>query len=112
MRNPDDEVLHDEAVAAVSSAIEKRYLAGQLEYGAWVYLREPEPAIAAAFELLAANPEALDVEFLFARETKVIRDHDSFGQILARLNLDRFWSDPTTGCPEIFDEPGERNWCD
>lgn len=112
LRNPDDDALHDEAVEAAASAIEKRYLTGQLEYGAWVYLEEPERAIAAAFKLLSANPEALDVEFLFAPETRVIRDDDSFGQILAMLKLDQFWSDRKTGCPEIFAKPGERQWCD
>lgn len=109
LRNPEDAVLHARAVEAVELAIEKRYLTGQLEYGAWVYLGEAERAFNAAERLLEVNPQALDVEFLFASETGVLRDFDRFGEILEELQLVSFWSDPRTRCPEIFHS---YDWCE
>lgn len=106
-----DESRRNAAVVAVEQAIARGDLRGQYIYGAWVFLEQPVRAINAAIELLETNPPELDVEFLFARETRPLRQHDDFRKIVETLNLDDYWRD-TGYCPELFGHPGEQDWCE
>jgi TolB-like protein/DNA-binding winged helix-turn-helix (wHTH) protein len=94
-----DPASRDEAVAAVARAaaaggIEPRFL-----FGAWVYLGEYERAMAHAEQMLDSRAP-FDVEFLFARENRVLRSHPRFGVLLTKVGVDRYW-----------DEAGWPSWC-
>ena len=106
-----DPAVRGQAIAAVESAIRANDLSGQYIYGAWALLRQPAFAIEAALILLEDNPEDLSVEFLFAPETKELRQHDSFGEIITLLDLDDYWSANPANCPNLFDRADERSWC-
>jgi hypothetical protein len=43
-----------------------------------------------AFELLQ-EPTELDLEFLYARETAILRRHPRFGELVTAIGLDRYW---------------------
>ena len=43
-----------------------------------------------AFELLQ-EPTQLDIEFLYARETGILRRHPRFGELVSAIGLDRYW---------------------
>jgi TolB-like protein len=82
-RSPAAIVALEEAAAA--RAIDPRFL-----FGAWIYLGELERAMLLA-EQMAADRRVLDVEFLFARETRDFRRHERFGALLAAIGIDRYW---------------------
>jgi len=71
--------------AARERGISLRYL-----FGAWVFLGDADSAMDVAFELLQ-DPTQFDVEFLFARETVILRRHPRFGELIKALGLDRYW---------------------
>lgn len=73
------------AQAAREHGISPRYL-----FGAWVFLGDADAAMDVAFELLQ-EPSELDVEFLFARETAILRSHPRFGELVTAIGLDRYW---------------------
>jgi tetratricopeptide (TPR) repeat protein len=99
------------AVAAVETAIQANELSGQYVYGAWALLGEPERAIDAALRLLEDDPDAIAVEFLFAPETKAMRQRERFGLVVQSLGLDDYWSAGGANCPSLFERVDERNWC-
>lgn len=58
----------------------------------------------AAFELLH-EPGEFKVEFLFAREARILRCHPRFGELVAAIGLDTYWN--RYGWPTPFVRPGE-----
>jgi hypothetical protein len=74
-------------------------------------LGEPERAIDAALRLLEDDSEAIAVEFLFAPETKAMRQRERFGLVVQSLGLDDYWSAGDANCPGLFERVDERNWC-
>jgi TolB-like protein/DNA-binding winged helix-turn-helix (wHTH) protein len=78
------------ARAAVARAARERGISPRYLFGAWVYLGDADAAMDVAFELLH-QPDELDVEFLFARETSILRRHPRFGELVAAIGLDRYW---------------------
>jgi DNA-binding winged helix-turn-helix (wHTH) protein/tetratricopeptide (TPR) repeat protein len=111
IRDRQDPAALGRAIAAVDYAIEKGYLKGQYEYGAWVYLGETERAFLAAKRLIGANRADFDVEFLFAPETEDLREHPRFEEIPSDLGLLDYWSDGPANCPPIFAQWGKEHWC-
>ncbi len=75
---------------AVARAARERGISLKYLFGAWVYLGEADAAMDVAFELLH-EPADFDVEFLFARETSILRRHPRFGELVAAIGLDRYW---------------------
>ena len=106
-----DETARGRAIAAVEAAIQANDLSGQYIYGAWALLGEPARAIDAARRMLEDHPEDMSIEFLFAPETRELRQHDGFIEIVRMLGLDSYWSANPANCPSLFERPGERNWC-
>jgi hypothetical protein len=74
----------------VTRAVESSGISLKHQFGAWAYLGEADRAMAAAFELIK-DPTEFNVEFLFARETAVLRQHPRFGDLIVALGLDRYW---------------------
>ncbi len=106
-RNGDDA----QAVAAVQLAIRNRWLDGQLVYGAWVYLKEPDKAIDAALDLIRRG-EPFDPEFLFVDETEVLRASPRFGDLLEELRLRDYWAYDGGICPAVFDAGQRAAYCE
>lgn len=104
-----DDAFLDDAVAAVELAIGSYWLDGQLAYGAWVYLEQADRAIDAALELLE-HPESFNPEFLFARETNVLRNSPRFGELLRELGLRDYWVSGGL-CPNVLDAGQRARYC-
>ena len=94
-----DPASRAEATAALEAAAAARTIDPRFLFGAWIYLGEMERAMLLA-EHMTANTRALDVEFLFARETREFRQHPRFGALLADIGLDHYW-----------DVAGWPSWC-
>ena len=75
---------------AVARAARERSISLKYLFGAWVYLGDADAAMDVAFELLH-EPAEFDVEFLFARETAILRRHPRFGELVTAIGLDRYW---------------------
>ena len=88
-----------QAIAAVELAATEGTIAQRFLFGAWIYLGEIERAMSLA-EHMRIEQQTFDVEFLYARETGLLREHPRFGSLLARIGLDGYWD--ATGWP---------SWC-
>jgi hypothetical protein len=96
------------AIEAVARAEQARDIARKYLFGAWVYLGETDRALATALQLLH-DPSSLDVEFLFARETRALRAHPRFGELVRSIGLPRYWDQ--FGWPEVCRREGEDIVC-
>jgi hypothetical protein len=74
-------------------------------------LGESERAIDAVLQLIAEQPDAVSVEFLFAAETRAMRQSERFGLVVEALGLDDYWSSAGASCPSLFERTDEKNWC-
>ncbi len=77
-------------------------------FGAWVYLDEPERALATALKLVN-DPPSLDAQFIFAREARSLREHPRFGELVRAIKLDRYWD--RFGWPAMCMRKGEQIVC-
>ena len=75
----------------------------------------PDPYFTGNFEealdLIDERPGAMSVEFLFAPETRLLRQHSRFAEIVRELELDDYWSADPANCPQQFQALGATNWC-
>jgi len=78
------------AVAAVGRAADRRAISPQHLFGAWVYLGEADRAMDVALQMVG-EPAEFNVEFLFARETALVRRHARFGELVRAIGLDAYW---------------------
>ena len=78
------------AVDAVARAAEDRAISPQHLFGAWVYLGEADRAMDVALQMVS-DPAEFNVEFLFARETALVRRHARFGELVRAIGLDEYW---------------------
>lgn len=98
-----------QAIAAVELAATEGSIAQRFLFGAWIYLGEIERAMSLA-EHMRIEQETFDVEFLYARETRLLREHPRFGPLLARIGLDGYWD--ATGWPSWCRRVGEEIRCE
>ena len=85
-----DPAVRPKAREAVARAARERGISMRYLFGAWVYLGDADKAMDVAFELLH-EPAEFDVEFLWARETSILRRHPRFGELVTAIGLDRYW---------------------
>jgi TolB-like protein/DNA-binding winged helix-turn-helix (wHTH) protein/tetratricopeptide (TPR) repeat protein len=91
---------------ALALAARERNVSLIYQLGAWVYLGDADEAMDVAFELLH-EPAEFKVEFLFAREARILRCHPRFGELVSAIGLDTYWN--RYGWPTPFAGPGEVN---
>lgn len=104
-----DPALRPVARAALARAAREHGISPQYLFGAQVYLNDADAAMEVAFELVHETAE-FDVEFLFARETEILRCHPRFDDLIAAIGLDRYWDE--YGWPGFYASPGEVSGCD
>jgi hypothetical protein len=97
-----------QAVDALTRAEKARDIPRKYLFGAWVYLDEPERALATALKLVNDRP-SLDTQFIFSRETRSLREHPGFGGLIHELGLDRYWD--RFGWPAMCMRKGEQIVC-
>jgi TolB-like protein/DNA-binding winged helix-turn-helix (wHTH) protein len=97
-----------QAVDALARAQASRDIARKYLFGAWLYLKEPDRALATALELMHDRPN-FNVEFLFSREAEGLRRHPRFGELVRALGLNRYWDQ--FGWPEMCHKDGEKILC-
>jgi len=97
-----------QAVEALTRAEEARDIPRKYLFGAWVYLDEPERALATALKLVNDRP-SLDAQFIFSREARSLREHPRFGELIRALGLNRYWD--RFGWPAMCTKKGEQIVC-
>ena len=105
----EDPAARPVAMEALRRAAEERSISPKYLFGAWVYLGDADEAMNVAFELLY-EPAEFDVEFLFARETALLRCHPRFAELAAAIGLDRYWD--VYGWPAMYPRGGEAVGCE
>jgi TolB-like protein/DNA-binding winged helix-turn-helix (wHTH) protein/Tfp pilus assembly protein PilF len=80
----------EDAVAALAQAEEERDVSRRYAFGAWMMLGEHDRALRSALEL-ARDPIEFEVEFVFSREARGLRQHPRFGELVGTLGLDAYW---------------------
>jgi TolB-like protein/DNA-binding winged helix-turn-helix (wHTH) protein/tetratricopeptide (TPR) repeat protein len=103
-----DPAARPAAREALARAARERGVSLQYVYGAWLYLDDADAAMEAAFELLD-EPAEFNVEFLFAREARILRRHPRFGELVTAIGLTRYWD--AYGWPEPCARQGEAIVC-
>lgn len=98
-----------QAIEALASAEEARDIPPKYLFGAWVYLEEPERAVDAGLRLVNDRP-SFNVEFVFSREARSLRQHPRFGELVRAIGLHRYWD--RFGWPEVCRKSGETVSCD
>ena len=96
------------AIEALAQAEDARDIPHKYLFGAWVYLGEDERALTVARKLVNDRP-SFNVEFLFSRETRSLRAHPRFGELIRATGLDRYWDQ--FGWPHVCSRSGERIVC-
>jgi hypothetical protein len=97
-----------EAIAALKRAEDARDIPRKYLFGAWVYLDEPERALATALKLVN-DPPSLDPQFIFLREARSLREHPRFGELIRAIKLDRYWDG--VSWPAMCSKKGEQIVC-
>lgn len=80
------------AIEAVEQAERNGDVPRLFSYGIWTYLGQKDRALDAAFELVEDRPN-FNTEFLFSRESAVLRDHPRFTALLERIGLPAYWEE-------------------
>jgi TolB-like protein/DNA-binding winged helix-turn-helix (wHTH) protein len=108
-----DALAHPErrpqAVAALARAEEARDVPPKYLFGAWLYVEEAERAIDAGLRLVNDRP-SFNVEFVFSREARAVRQHPRFGELVRAIGLNRYWD--RFGWPDACRKSGETISCD
>jgi TolB-like protein/DNA-binding winged helix-turn-helix (wHTH) protein/tetratricopeptide (TPR) repeat protein len=103
-----DSAARPAAEEALATAAGNRNISLKYLFGAWIYLGNADAAMETAFELLY-EPAEFDVEFLFARETEILRCHPRFSELVTAIGLDSYWD--RFGWPALYARPGEVREC-
>lgn len=80
------------AIEAVENAERNGDIPRLFSYGIWTYLRQKDRALEEAFELIEDRPN-FNTEFLFSRESAVLRDHPKFTTLLEHIGLPVYWQE-------------------
>jgi Tfp pilus assembly protein PilF len=98
-----------QAVEALARAEEARDVPPKYLFGSWLYLGEPERAVNAGLRLVNDRP-SFNVEFLFSREARALRQHPRFGELVRAIGLSRYWD--RFGWPPMCRKSGDTISCD
>lgn len=97
-----------QAVEALARADAARDVPPKYLFGAWLYLGEAERAIEAGLRLANDKP-SFNVEFIFSREARALRQHPRFGELVRAIGLHRYWD--RFGWPPMCRRSGETIAC-
>ena len=103
-----DPARRPDALGALRAVADERQISVKYLQGALVYLGDADGALDVAFELLN-EPLDFEVEFLFARENAIVRQHPRFGELVRAIGLDDYWDD--YGWPEFCNRDGDSIIC-
>ncbi len=98
-----------QAIEALERAKEARDVPPKYLFGSWLYLGEPERAVDAGLRLVNDRP-SFNVEFIFAREARALRQHPRFGELVRAIGLNRYWD--RFGWPEKCRQSDDTISCD
>ena len=98
-----------QAIEALARAEEARDVPPKYLFGSWLYLGETERAVDAGLRLVNDRP-SFNVEFLFSREARALRQHPRFGELVRAIGLNRYWD--RFGWPEMCRQSGDTISCD
>jgi TolB-like protein/tetratricopeptide (TPR) repeat protein len=104
----EDPAARPDALDALRAVADERQISVKYLQGALVYLGDADGALEVAFELLN-EPLDFEVEFLFARENAIVRQHPRFGELVRAIGLDEYWD--TYGWPDFCDRDGDSITC-
>jgi len=88
----EDPKLVPSAVAAVEKAAENGDVPRLYLYPIWTYLQQDDRALDVAFDLVE-DPPNFNTEFLFSRESAVLRANPRFEQLVHTIGLRRYWEE-------------------
>jgi tetratricopeptide (TPR) repeat protein len=88
----EDPKLVPSAVTAVEKAAENGDVPRRYLYPIWTYLQQDDRALDAAFDLVQ-DPPKFNTEFLFSRESAVLRANPRFEQLVQIIGLRRYWEE-------------------
>ena len=97
-----------QAIEALARAEQARDVPPKYLFGSWLYLGETERAVDAGLRLVNDRP-SFNVEFLFSREARALRQHPRFGELVRAIGLNRYWD--RFGWPEMCRESGDTISC-
>jgi TolB-like protein/DNA-binding winged helix-turn-helix (wHTH) protein len=97
------------AVEALARAEEARDVPPKYLFGSWVYLGEAERAVDAGLRLVN-DRQSFNVEFIFSREARALRQHPRFGELVRAIGLNRYWD--RFGWPAMCRKSGDTISCD
>ena len=104
----EDPELLPAAVAAVEKAAENGDVPRLHLYPLWTYLQQDDRALDVAFGLYKDRPN-FNTEFLFSRESAVLRANPRFEQLIRTIGLSQYWEE--FGWPDTCQPAGESFVC-
>ena len=104
----ENQKLVPSAIAAVEKAVENGDVPRLLLIGVWTYLQQDDRALDAAFNLVQDRPN-FNTEFLFSRESALLRANPRFEQLLQTIGLNRYWEE--FEWPDVCQPQGESIVC-
>ena len=105
----EDPMLVPSAVAAVEKAAENGDIPRLYLYPIWTYLQQDDRALDAAFKLVQDPSKKFNTEFLFSRESAVLRANPRFAQLVQTIGLRRYWEE--FEWPDMCQQAGESIVC-
>ena len=105
----EDPKLVPSAVAAVEKAAENGDIPRLYLYPIWTYLQQDDRALDAAFNLVQDPSKKFNTEFLFSRESAVLRANPRFAQLVQTIGLRRYWEE--FEWPDMCQPAGESIVC-
>ena len=88
----EDSKLVPSAIAAVAKAAENGDVPRLLLIGVWTYLQQDDRALDVAFNFVRDRPN-FNTEFLFSRESAVLRANPRFEQLVQTIGLHQYWEE-------------------
>lgn len=104
----EDPKLAPAAVAAVEKAAENGDVPKLFLYAVWTYLQQSDRALDVAFELVQDRPN-FNTEFLFSKESAVLRSNPRFEKLIQTIELRQYWE--AFEWPDMCQPAGESIVC-
>ena len=80
------------AIEAVANAEQNGDIPRLFLIGVWTYLQQDDRALDVAFGLVQNRPD-FNTEFLFSRESAVLRANPRFRELVQAIGLRRYWDE-------------------